>query len=353
MTQENTTSTAVTKRTGFSKALFEILTDWSKLQMAGSLLIVLLGYLSPLLIKSPYDLNMVVMTALFALAGLGWNIIGGFAGQLFIGFVSFFGVGAYTAMALLVNEGISAYYGILLGGLVAAFLGLLVALLTTRYGLKSDYLALFTVALFFMLGLAVTRFKYIGGASGLYLSFQQEMPSKMVYFQKESYLYVVMTMLLIGVIIHYLVHQSKLGRFLMAIREDEDAAAALGVNIARYKTYAILLGSAFGGVVGGFYAIYTNYISPPLVFSFSLNVEMLIGTILGGRGTIIGPLLGTMLNKPSSEMLRSALSGEIGLTLIGYGLFLMVFIIFLPSGIVGLIEKPYERFRRNLIERWK
>lgn len=175
----------------------------------------------------------------------------------------------------------------------------------------------------------------------------------MVYFQKQPYLYVVMTLLLVGVVVHYLIHQSKLGRFLMAIREDEDAASALGVNVAKYKTYAILFGSAFGGIVGGFYAIYTNYISPPLVFSFSLNVEMLIGTIFGGRGSIIGPLLGAMLNKPSSEMLRSALSGEIGLTLIGYGLFLMIFIIFLPAGIVGLIQKPYERFRRSLIERWK
>lgn len=316
--------------------------DWETLQFVLGVIIIVLLILSPMVIKSPYYLNMLIVSAIFAYVGISWNIVAGFAGQLFIGFTTFVGLGAYTTIILLNEFSISPWFGFLVSAFVAATVGIFVSFLTLRYGLKLDYLALFTLALMSILGILFNKFELAGGASGAWISFSQESFAAMSFRTKPPYLYIVSFMLFIGLTVQYLVYKSKLGQYLLAIREDEDAAAALGINTSYYKTMAVIVGAALAGAGGGFYAIYTRYISPFLVFGFPLNVEFLVAPIIGGRGTIIGPILGSFLNKPLSEFVRGAFSADRGgVTLIIYGLSLMLFILFLPNGIAGVLRRIY------------
>jgi branched-chain amino acid transport system permease protein len=331
---------------------FNLFLDWDKTQLAGSFLLIFLIGLSPLFITSPYYLGIVILTVIYAYIGLAWNIVGGFAGQLLIGHISFFAFGAYTTIALLNHFAISPWIGIPAAMIPAGLLGAFIALLTLRYGLKMDYFALFTLALMVILGIIISRIPFLGGAVGMWIPFRGESFVMMSFVSRVPYLYIALFLLTIGVIIHFLIYRSKIGKYLIAIREDEAAAASLGVNISFYKTTAVVLTAALAGMGGGFYVVYTAFVEPPLVFGLPFNVELLVAPIIGGKGTIIGPILGAILNKPVVELVRGWFAAErAGLTLIIYGSLLMFFVLFLPNGVAGLIYKPYNKLRLRLLGR--
>ena len=338
------------QKRNFRGFINSVITNWEILQFALSLLLVLLMILTPIFIKSPYYLNIIIMTALFAFIGIGWNIIAGFAGQIFIGFATFVGLGAYTTIILYNHFQVSPWIGFLASGLVSGAAGILVSSLTLRYGLKSDYLALFTLALMAVLGIVFSKISIAGGAMGIWISFKENSLVNMTFDSKPPYVYIMAGILLLGIIVQYILFRSKTGLYFLSIRENEDAAAASGVNTTLYKAISIIAGSALAGVGGGFYAVYTKYISPLLVFGFPLNTEFLVAPIIGGRGTIIGPILGSILNKPVSEILRGTFAAQRGgVTLMIYGLFLMIFILFLPKGITGLLQKLFDKvIKKNL-----
>ena len=148
----------------------------------------------------------------------------------------------------------------------------------------------------------------------------------------------------------YLIYRSKTGKYFLAIREDEAAAAALGVNVARYATLALLIGSAMAGIGGGFYVMYVSFVEPPQVFDLGVNVEIILAApIIGGLGSLAGPVLGGIVNKPLAELIRGTLSGgRAGTTLIVYGLFLVLAIMFMPRGVTGVLHGVYLRLRRRL-----
>jgi branched-chain amino acid transport system permease protein len=333
-----------------TNCLRSLLIDWDNTQLAASFLIIVLIGLSPLVVKSPYYMGIIILTVLYAYVGLAWNIVGGFAGQLLIGHISFFAFGAYTTIVLLNHYDISPWLGIPAAMIPAGLLGAFIAFLTLRYGLKLDYFALFTLALMVALGIIFSKIPFIGGAIGMWIPFRGESLAKMAFVSKVPYLYIALLLLTIGVLIHYLVYRSKLGKYMIAIREDEAAAAALGVNISLYKTAAVVLTAALSGMGGGFYVVYTTFVEPPLVFGLPFNVELLVAPIIGGRGTIVGPILGALLNKPVVELFRGWFAAErAGTTLILYGSFLMFFMLFMPRGVAGLFEKPYQKLRLRLL----
>jgi branched-chain amino acid transport system permease protein len=329
----------------------EILLDWDKTQLALSLVLVALLALAPLLIRSPYYLGIVILTALYAYIGISWNIVAGFAGQLLIAHIIFVAVGSYTTVVLVNRFGVSPWIGIPIAGLVAAGVGLIIAFITLRYGLKADYFALFTIALMVALRTLFLKWDFVGGSVGMGLRLSNPSFEKMIFVDKEPYLYIALLILLVGIIIQYRVCRSKIGKYFVAIREDEAAAAALGVNTSRYKTLALLIGAAMAGIGGGFYVMYVTFVEPPQVFDLGLNVEMVLAApIIGGLGSLSGPLLGALINKPLAELLRGALaSGKSGTSLIVYGSFLVIAILFMPRGIAGLLHKPYLRLRRRLL----
>jgi branched-chain amino acid transport system permease protein len=345
-----TTTTASPKRG--RNWLREILLDWDRTQLLISFLILGLIALAPFFVKSPYYMGIVILTTLYIFTGISWNIVAGFAGQLLIAHIIFLAFGAYTTIVLYNTYGITPWIGIWIGGVVAAVLGLFVAFITLRYGLKMDYFALFTIALMVALRTLFLKWGFVGGAVGMGLSLSNPGFEKMIFVSKIPYLYIALSLAVLGIVIQYLIYRSKMGKYFMAIREDEAAAAALGVNTSLYNTLALVIGAAMAGVGGGFYVMYVTFVEPPQVFDLGLNVEIIMAApIIGGLGSLAGPVLGGILNKPLAEFIRGTLAGgRSGTTLIVYGTFLIVAILFMPRGVTGVIHSLYLRLRRRFVD---
>jgi branched-chain amino acid transport system permease protein len=335
----------------FGRWLGNILIDWDKTQLALSIIILAIIATTPLYIKSPYYMGIVILTVLYALVGVSWNIVAGFAGQLVIAHILFVAFGAYTTVALYDNFGLSPWIGIPISGMVSAMVGAIVAFITLRYGLKMDYFALFTIALVTAMKAVFLKWDFVGGAKGIGISLKDPTISKMIFVDKEPYLYIALVLLLIGLILQFIIYRSKMGKYFLAIREDDAAAAALGVDTSKYKTLALLISSAMAGVAGGFYIMYVTFIESGQVFSMTLNVEMVLaGPIIGGLGSLIGPLLGAIINKPLAELFRGLLSfSRDGSSLIVYGSFLILAILFMPRGIAGVLHTPYLKLRARIV----
>ncbi len=329
-----------------------ILLDWDRTQLLVSFIVLGLIALSPLVVESPYYMGIIILTTLYIFTGISWNIVAGFAGQLLIAHISFLAFGAYTTIVLYNTYGVSPWLGIPIGGVVAGLLGVAVAFITLRYGLKMDYFALFTIALMVALKTLFLKWEFVGGAIGMGLSLRNPSWDKMIFNTKEPYLYIALVLTVIGVLIQYRIYRSKIGAYFMAIREDEDAAAALGVNTSRYKMLAVVIGAAMAGVGGGFYVMYVTFVEPPQVFDLGLNVEIIMAApIIGGLGSLAGPVLGGILNKPLAEFIRGTLTaGRSGTTLIVYGSFLILAILFMPRGVAGLLHSPYEKMRQRILK---
>lgn len=328
----------------------KILLDWDRTQMLVCFILLGLLALSPLVISSPYYMGIVILATLYAFIGISWNIVAGFTGQLLIAHISFVAIGAFTTVTLLNRLGTPPWIGMLIGGVLAAVLGLAIALITLRYGLKMDYFALFTIALMVAMRTLFLKWDLIGGAVGMWVRLSDPSPLKMIFTTKEPYLYIALALTTIGLLIQYRIYRSKMGKYFLAIREDEHAAAALGVNTSRYKTIAVVIGAAMAGVGGGFYVMYVTFVDPTQVFNLSLNVEIVMaGPIIGGLGSLAGPVFGALLNKPIAELVRGFLAAErSGISLIVYGSFLVLAILFLPRGLTGVFHTLYLKLLKRL-----
>jgi branched-chain amino acid transport system permease protein len=321
---------------------------WERTQMTFSFGLVLLMAIAPFFTSSPYYLGILILTAIYAYIGISWNIVSGLTGQLLIAHIIFIALGGYTTIVLVNTYGITPWVGLLVGGIVAALAGMVIAFITLRYGLKMDYFALFTIALLVALRTLFLKWDYVGGAVGMWVKLKNPSLLKMVFATKPPYLYTALGLLVIGIIVQFLIYRSKMGRYFMAIREDEDAAAALGVNTSLYKTLSVVIGASMAGIGGGLYIMYVTFIDPTGMFNLSMNVEMVMaGPIIGGLGSLLGPLLGALVNKPIAELIRGFLAeGTSGISLIVYGAFLITSIMFMPRGLAGLLHTLYLRLTR-------
>lgn len=329
--------------------LQSILADWDKTQLLLSIIILGVIALTPLVVKSPYYLGIIILTTLYMFTGISWNIVAGFSGQLLIAHIIFLAVGSYTTIVLYNTYGVTPWIGIPAGGLVAALLGRVVAFITLRYGLKMDYFALFSIALMVAMKTLFLKWDLVGGAVGMGLSLSEPGFGKMIFDSKIPYLYIALGLAVIGIVVQYVIYQSKMGKYFLAIREDEAAAAALGVNTSRFNTIALVIGAAMAGIGGGFYVMYVTFVEPPQVFDLGLNVEiMMAAPIIGGLGSLAGPVLGGIINKPLAEFIRGLLSGgRSGTTLIVYGSFLIIVILLMPRGVTGVLHNLYLKWRRR------
>lgn len=323
--------------------------NWDRTQITVSFILVALMAIAPLFVDSPYFLGIIILAALYAFIGISWNIVAGFTGQLLIAHIIFLAFGGYTTIVLLNTYRISPWVGIFFGGIVAALAGIVIALITLRYGLKMDYFALFTIALLVALRTLFLKWDFVGGAVGMYLRLSNPSTAKMIFDTKPPYLYIALGLLVLGIVIQYLVYNSKMGKYFMAIREDEAAASALGVNTSRYKTLSVIIGAGLAGIGGGFYVMYVTFIDPTGLFNLGINVEIIMaGPIIGGLGSLAGPILGALVNKPIAELIRGFLAGErSGITLIVYGLFLITSIMFMPRGLAGVFQTLYMKIKRS------
>lgn len=305
----------------------------------GLSLLVLIGLVGFPWLRMDYLSHIVLMIFLYAYLGLSWNLIGGFGGQLSLGHAAFFGIGAYTSTLLYIHIGLSPWIGMLIGAFLSMCVGLFIGFLSFRYGLKGHFFALTTIAFAEIIRLIALNIKFLGSAKGLLVPFKGNAPWLYQFNGKIAPYYIIMAMMLIGLAVNFAVSRSRLGFYLLAIRDDEASASALGVNIFKYKMVAMGMSSFMTALGGTFVAQYTMYIQPDFTLALSQSIDILIRPIIGGVGTVLGPVLGSFLLGPLSELSRIWLSGYHGVHLIVYGSILMIFVIFLPDGLIGIWER--------------
>jgi len=302
-------------------------------EICGGLALGLLVVAPPFL--PSYFLEILISVMLFGYLGAAWNILGGYGGQFSFGHAAYFGIGAYTSTLLFLGAGVSPWLGMLVGGLLASSFGLGAGYLSFRYGLRGPYFSLVTLAFAEMLRVIAVNTKAVGSSIGLVIPNREAAPANFVFTGKLPYYYVILAMALAAVWITRVVSRSKLGYSLLAIRENEDAAEASGVDALGMKLYAMAISSFLTALGGTFYAQYFAYIDPTITFGPSVSIQGLLQAIVGGAGTVLGPVIGAFVLTPVSELSRAAIRGRAGVDVMLYGLVLILVISFLPQGIMG------------------
>jgi branched-chain amino acid transport system permease protein len=263
----------------------------------------------------------------------------GFAGQLSLGHSLFVGVGAYAAAGLFVHYGIAPWIGVWLAIALCVALGALIGALAFRFGIGGVYFALLTIAFAEFTRIGFDHIDWLGGPGGLFLKVAQRDQIDLANFRGPPAMYYYAMLFLAGlalILCNFLL-KSKAGYYWQAIRENEEAAQALGINTFRWKVYAVALSSAMTAVAGVFFAFYYNNLFPEQIFNISRSIEIILGPIIGGLGTLFGPILGaavlTLLSDGITELL-AALGWEIpGVKQVFYGVVLLMVVMFLPHGI--------------------
>ena len=336
------------------------MTDWAG-RMAGDappralpLLAALLAALLVLpAIVDSYVLSIAILVLYFAYVGQAWNIMMGFAGQLSLGHSLYVGLAAYASAVLFVHHGVAPWIGAFaaIGAAIAA--AAIIGALAFRFGIAGVYFALLTIAFAEFTRIGFDHFPWIGGSGGLFLPVARHGESEfwMLRGPPVMFYYVILAMAAMAFAMCRLLMVGRIGYYWRALREDEDAARALGIDIFRYKMLAILISSAMTAPAGVFFAFYYNTLFPEQIFSMLRSIELILGPIIGGLGTLFGPILGAFVLTVLAEVLNevlAALGWEIpGARQVFYGLCLLVVVMYLPEGIWPALARRLGLERRR------
>jgi branched-chain amino acid transport system permease protein len=286
-----------------------------------------------------YALSVATLILYFAYTGQAWNVMMGFAGQLSLGHALYVGVGAYAAGALFVHYGIGPWAGLWLAIVLCVGLGLLIGFLAFRFAISGVYFALLTIAFAEFTRIGFDHLDWTGGPGGMFLRVAQRDTWDLANFRGPPlmYYYAMLALSAGAFALCAWLLRSRAGYYWQAIRENEEAAQALGINSFRWKMLAVAISSAMTAVSGVFFAFYYNNLFPEQIFHISRSIEIILGPVIGGVGTLFGPVLGaavlTLLSDGITEAL-AALGWEIpGIKQVFYGLVLLVVVMFLPHGI--------------------
>lgn len=305
----------------------------------GAALALVIAVVMPAAVGSAVVLNLMILVLLFAYLASCWNILGGLAGQHSFGHAMFFGIGAYTSTLLSLHLGVTPWVGMWVGAALAGAVGLFVGYLSFKYRIKGVFFLMVTIAFAEIFKIVVFSTERLGGAGGINIPFRDS-PGHFQFSGKAPYYYVALAMLLGVVAVVWWLKNGRTGYYFLAIRENEGAASALGIDALRYKLLATGISAALTALGGTFYAQYFFYIDPVTVFGIPLSVEILIFAVIGGEGTLLGPILGAVLLVPVAELLRVQLGGSFpGVHLIGYAALVMLTVIYMPRGIVGAVAR--------------
>jgi len=297
----------------------------------------------PLVVTSSFAIDICIRVLLFAFIGVAWNLMGGYAKQLSLGHAAYFGLGAYTSSILLIDYDVSPWIGMIAGGVVAMLASLPIGALCFR--LRGPYFAIATIATAQVLMLLFLKFRdFAWGAEGTTMPNLGSAPLMMQFEGKAPYYYIALGLLALALAITWRIERSYLGNYLIAIGEDEDAAEAIGVNAPKVKRDIYMVSAFLTALAGTFYVQYIYFIDPNVAFSFNVSVEAALVSIVGGIGTLWGPVLGAVLLEAGSALLQSFLgSGRAGVQLTVYSLILMAVILWRPTGLMGLITDAWRR----------
>ena len=292
---------------------------------------LLLIYLLPSEAWIGFTINALIVTVL----SIAWNLLGGFAGQMSFGHAALFGTGAYVTAILQVQLGVNPWLAAALAVVAATLVAGFIAALSFRYGLRGSYFALVTLAFAEVLRILASSFQITGGGQGILVPYKAGI-ANFQFADRISTYTLVLTMVAVAMLITFAVQRSRFGAYLIAIRENEEAAKALGIDTFRTKVLAMMLSGAIGGAAGVAYLQTYLFIDAPIAYGSTMSIEALLGPIIGGAGTLWGPLVGTLILHLIGESAKHLVSGAPGLNLVLYGVVLLVILRYLPSGIVGL-----------------
>ncbi|MDB5967132.1 MAG: amino acid transporter permease [Polaromonas sp.] len=300
-----------------------------------------LALLLPLAVDASH-LNTVILVLMAAQVGVAWNIVGGYAGQVSLGHAAFYGLGAYTSTLLMVRFGVNPWVGMLAGGGVAALLSL--AFGWSCFRLKGHYFAMATIAVAELVQIFFTEWDYGGAAVGLYVPMDKQGLLWMNFATKLPYYWLALGLLLMTLAVNWWIARSYLGYYFRAIKDEPDAARSIGVNIARYKQVALSVSAFFTALGGSLYAQKELYIDPNSVLSTALSIKMALVAILGGVGTLFGPVIGSVVLTSIEEFSRILFGGTgRGTDVIIYASLIIVIAVFYPTGILGWVRGLRDR----------
>ncbi|MBE9504208.1 MAG: branched-chain amino acid ABC transporter permease [Proteobacteria bacterium] len=287
-----------------------------------------------------YALGIFVMIFYWAYVGQSWNVLTGYTGHISLGHALYIGIGAYATTYLAQTFGLTPWIGMFLGGFIAVAVALFLGFLGFRFGLRGVYFVIMTIAFAEITRLVVSHIEALGSFTGIFLDFN---PSFYNFQFRENvpYYYIALGFMLASLAAVRLIEVSKVGRFIVAIREDEEAAQALGVNTFKYNMIAIAISAFMTSLAGAFYANYIFYLHPNSLFGMSLSIELILRPIVGGLGTLFGPVIGSIILTPLSEISRAyfAKGGLEGLHLILYGVLTILVVLFMPKGIIVYVRR--------------
>jgi len=293
----------------------------------------------PLFFRNPFPRHLLIMIMMYAVMSIGWNIIGGYGGQVSFGNTVFFGVGAYASAVLLTKAGLSPWIGMAAGCVCSLALAVIVGYPCFR--LKGHYFAIATIAVGeIMMGLFMV-WDFVGGAVGIYLPILPQSFSNFEFHAtKLPYYYIMLAIFLLALGVCSLVERSRLGYYLRAIKDDPDGARSVGISIRRYKLYAFSLSALLTSICGTFYAQYVLYIDPGSTFNLMISIQLCIISLIGGLGKLFGPVIGAFVFIPLVELTRVYLGSEgQGIDLMLYSLLMIVVAILRPQGLSGLFAR--------------
>lgn len=297
----------------------------------------------PFLTDSNAVLNFLVTALLLTLAGQGWNVLGGYGGQYSFGHAAFFGTGAYVTAILQVRYGLNAWPAFGIGIATGAAVGAAIGVLTFRSGLRGSYFALVTLAFAEVLRIIASVAPITGAGVGTLIKL--DLGARALQFQgRAAFYWFILALVAIALAITKLIEQSRFGAWLVAVRENEDAARALGVDATRVKLGAMTISAAMMAAAGCFYAQYFLFLDAAIAYGPWISVEALLAPIIGGVGTVFGPLLGALMVKTLGEAAKHVTGDVPGLDLVLYGIVLILVVGFAPRGVVGLIASCRARF---------
>ena len=303
------------------------------------LLLLVAALLAAPLLVTDYLLTVLILILYFAYAGQAWNIMMGFAGQLSLGHALYVGLGAYAAAALFFHFGLSPWVSLPLALAIAGLAGAMIGFLAFRFGVAGVYFAILTIAFAEFARIGFDHWPWVGGSAGLFVPVANYTQNDLWTLRGSSrmFYYVILALTVMAFLLCHALLRSRAGYYWQAIREDEEAARALGIDTFRYKMYAVILSAAMTSIAGIFFAFYYNNLFPEQVFNIGRSIELILGPIIGGVGTLFGPIIGAFLLTGLAEALREGMlrfGVEVpGVKQVFYGLCLLVVVMALPHGV--------------------
>jgi branched-chain amino acid transport system permease protein len=284
-----------------------------------------------------YVVSMLVLVLFSAYVGQAWNLMMGYAGQLSLGHALYVGLGAYISGALFVHCGVPPWIGMLAGMAAAGLAGVVIATLSLRFGVTGVYFALLTIAFAEFTRIAFNHFAWVGGSSGLYLPVVTLTRDDIMHLRGSPtmFYYVLLALTLAALALSHLLLGQRIGFYWRAIREDHEAAQAAGIDVFRYKVAAVALSATMTAIAGALMAFYDNNLYPDTAFGISRSIDIITAPIIGGLGTLFGPILGAFVLTMLSETMTSVSAnlGVNGLKQWIYGATLLVIVMLQPAGL--------------------